>query len=62
MINTSGKHNVPPPHSGRILLWYGWRDDPENEDKNIFKNGLSKILFNVGKCYLMELVVIVKQY
>ena len=40
MINTSGQHNLPPPHSGRVLLWYGWRDDPENQDKKWLKNGL----------------------
>ena len=41
MINTSGHQPLPVPDSGRVLLWYGWRDDPENEGKKWLKNGLS---------------------
>jgi hypothetical protein len=62
MINTKGEHVLPMPESGRVLFWYGWPDDPENEDKKWLKNILQNKLFNVVKCFHLELVVIVKQY
>ena len=51
MLNSRGTHALPVPNSARVLLWYGWRDDPENEDKKWLKIGLSNRLFNVEKCY-----------
>ena len=52
MINTSGQHHLQPPHSGRILLWYGWRDDPENEDKKWLKKWFVKNTFQCRKMLL----------
>ena len=58
MINNSGPHSLPTPLSGRVLLWYGWRDDPENEDKKWLKKWFvkntfqcRKMLFNGTRCH-----------
>ena len=52
MINNSGPNNLPPPHSGRVLLWYGWRDDPENQDKKWLKKWFVKNTFQCRKMLL----------
>jgi hypothetical protein len=43
-------NNIPYPRSNRILLWYGWKDDPENDEKNGLNIGMQKELFNVWEC------------
>ena len=52
MINSRGTNALPLPESGRILLWYGWRDDPENEDKKWLKKWFVKATFQCGKMLL----------
>ena len=43
MINSKGTHALPVPESGRVLLWYGWRDDPENEGEKMVKKMVCQI-------------------
>ena len=52
MINTSGSHALPVPESGRVLLWYGWRDDPENEGKKWLKKWFVKSTYQCSKMLL----------
>ena len=52
MINTGGNNELPYPRSGRILLWYGWRDDPENEGKKWLKKWFVKSTFQCRKMLL----------
>jgi len=47
MINTKGAHVLPMPESGRVLFWYGWPDDPENEDKKWLKKYLMPVVSGV---------------
>ena len=52
MINNSGQNHLPYPHSARVLLWYGWRDDPENQDKKMLKLWFAKNTFQCRKMLL----------
>ena len=52
MINKRGGHELPYPRSGRILLWYGWRDDPENEGKKWLKKWFVKSTYQCRKMLL----------
>lgn len=46
MINEKGVFNhLPYPRSARVLLWYGWKDDPENENKKYIKSWYAKVTF-----------------
>ena len=49
MINTKGEHVLPMPESGRVLFWYGWPDDPENEDKKWLKKYFTKQTFQCSQ-------------
>ena len=46
MIDEKGVFNtIPYPRSNRILLWYGWKDDPENDEKKWLKYWHAKRTF-----------------
>ena len=46
MIDEKGVfNNIPYPRSNRILLWYGWKDDPENDGKKWLKYWHAKRTF-----------------
>jgi len=46
MINEKGIFNhLPYPRSARVLLWYGWKDDPDNEYKKYIKSWYAKVTF-----------------
>ena len=49
MINTKGENILPMPESGRVLFWYGWPDDPENEDKKWLKTYFTKQTFQCSQ-------------
>ena len=52
MINSRGTHALPVPNSARVLLWYGWRDDPENEGEKWFKKWFVKLTYQCSKMLL----------
>ena len=49
MINTKGENILPMPESGRVLFWYGWPDNPENEDKKWLKKYFTKQTFQCSQ-------------